>query len=351
MELPFDLKRTGFREKSLFITKIAIAVFFLAFALIQLSDLMLLLFAAVMVGVFFRGIADFIARHTPLSAKWSLLIVILLISTGSYFSFKLMAPAVAEQLDQLSGAIPKATQDMKSWLLQYQWGRQILEDGSINGFSQERAMGIFTRATGALSTLAHIIGMSFVVLFIGIYLAWSPETYRSGFLHLIPIHRRKRLSEVMGRIGFTLRWWLIGRFIDMAFVGLLVWVGLYFLDVPLALILALIAAVLNFIPNIGPFLGAIPAILVGLGQGPDTAMYIAVLFFIIQSLESGLVTPMVQQKVIHMPPALTLSVQIILGAAFGTLGIFLATPIAAALIVATKHLYVRDVLGDKSLDV
>jgi predicted PurR-regulated permease PerM len=350
MELPFDLRNNGFREKSLYVAKVALAMVVIGLIFFQIVELLVLLFIAVMVAIFFRGLATFVADHTPLKPKWAQLLVMLLLAGGSYLSIRLMAPSVAQQFDQLTETVPQALERGRAWLVQYQWGRQLLQQGGMDAINQERAVGLFNQATGALGGMVYALGLGFVVLFIGLYLAWSPETYRNGFLHLVPIHRRKRMAQVMDEVGFTLKWWLIGRFIDMAFVGILVWVGLYLLDVPLALILALIAAFLNFIPNIGPFLGAIPALLVGLGNDPETALYIAILFIAVQTLETALVTPLVQQRVIHMPPALTLSVQIILGATMGALGVFMATPIAAGAIVVVKQLYVKDVLGDKSVD-
>jgi predicted PurR-regulated permease PerM len=349
MALPFESPNQTFKEKILFVTKLSLTVVVVGLIFFFVIDMLLYLFVAVMVAIFFHTLSKFVADHTPIKRKYALGLWLLLFATVGYFSFKLMAPSVAEQFDQLTSAIPKITQDAKEWLVKYEWGRELLEGNNMQGMDNEKAMGFFNQATGALGGLVHAISMGFVMLFIGLYLAWAPETYRNGFLHLIPLDRRKRIEEVMDLVGYTLKWWLIGRFIDMAFIGILVWLGLTFLGVPLSLILALIAAILNFIPNIGPFLGAIPAIIVAFGAGTETAFYTAILFFIVQSLESAFITPMVQQKVISMPPALTLSAQVLMGATFGTIGLFLATPIAAGLIVAIKQLYVKDVLSDQTV--
>ena len=125
-------------------------------------------------------------------------------------------------------------------------------------------------------------------------------------------------------------------------------IGLWLLDVPLALVLGLIAALFTFIPNIGPILSAIPAVLFGLTVSPQQALYVGLLYGGIQVVESYLLTPLVQRKTIELPPALTLAAQVLLGVTFGGLGVALAAPLTAVTVVGTRMLYVEDALGKQS---
>jgi predicted PurR-regulated permease PerM len=184
------------------------------------------------------------------------------------------------------------------------------------------------------------------MLFLGIYGAAEPQVYKRGFLHLIPLSSRDRVNSVLAEVGETLRWWLIGKFISMMVIGVLTMVGLWLMDVPLALILAIIAALLTFIPNVGPILSAIPAVLLGLMDGIGQAASIALLYVGIQTVESYVITPLIQRKTVLLPPALTLSSQVLMGVLFGGIGLALASPITAATVVAAKRLYVEDALGD-----
>jgi predicted PurR-regulated permease PerM len=116
--------------------------------------------------------------------------------------------------------------------------------------------------------------------------------------------------------------------------------------VPLALILAVVAFLLTFIPFIGPLLSAIPVVLVAFSAGPATALDALLLYSAIQMLEGYVLTPNVQRRSVSLPPALTIAAQVLLGVLVGALGVILATPLAATGLVVVKELYVREVLGD-----
>lgn len=340
-----ELERDNYREKVLFTTKIALAAIILSFIIYHSFTWLLFIFAGVLVAIFFRGLSNFLASRTPLSSNWSLTIVIFSLTTSSILAWYFMAPAVIQQMNQLKETFPFALDKLNEWSSSYPWMREYLEEINFDKVIRNGAGGALLKATNFATTFLNGLVQIFLILFIGLYFAVSPHTYINGFLALIPNKRRGRVKEVLEKISRVLTWWLIGRFIDMAFIGSLIWLGLWLLDVPLALILAIIAGVLNFIPNIGPFLGAIPAILIGFTQGPDTVLWIVILFTVIQTLESVFTTPMVQQRAINLPPGLTITSQIILGAAFGTIGLAVATPLMGAIIVAIKEFYVKDSLG------
>lgn len=341
-----ELERESYKEKVLFTVKVALTTTLLTFAIYHTFTWLLFIFAGVLVAIFFRGLSHFLASKTPLSSNWSLTIVILFITTSSILTWYFMAPAVVNQIDQLKETFPHALKNLNQWSSNYPWLRDYMAEINFDSVVKSGAGGALLKATNLATTLLYGIVQIFLIIFIGLYFAISPHTYINGFLALIPKKRKRRVEEVLEKISKVLRWWLIGRFIDMAFIGSLIWLGLWLLDVPLALILAIIAGVLNFIPNIGPFLGAVPAILIGFTQSPQTVLWIIILFTVIQTLESVFTTPMVQQKAIHLPPGLTITSQIILGAAFGTIGLAVATPLAGAAIMAIKEFYVKDSLGD-----
>ena len=197
------------------------------------------------------------------------------------------------------------------------------------------------------SSTINLIASFFIVLFIAIYLSFEPEIYLNGFVKLFPIDRRKRICEVLLEVGQALKWWLLGRIASMAIVGVLTVIGLLILSVPMAFSLGFIAGLLTFIPNIGPILAAVPAVLIGFTISPQTAFYVILLYVIVQAIENYLITPFIQQKTVHLPPALALAIQVIAGVLFGFLGLTLSAPLAAGAMVALNRLYIQDVLGDK----
>jgi predicted PurR-regulated permease PerM len=186
-----------------------------------------------------------------------------------------------------------------------------------------------------------------VVLFTGLFLAFDPAMYVRGAIRLCPPAYRIRFGEVLGGIGYTLKWWLIGQGITMLCIAVATWIGLALLGVPLALVLGVIAGLFNFIPNFGPLFSAVPATLLALTVGPDRAIGVIVMFIVLQNLEGNLLTPLIQRKAVDLPPAIGIIAQILLGILVGALGLILAWPIAAAVVVAVKMMYVEDVLGDE----
>jgi predicted PurR-regulated permease PerM len=139
--------------------------------------------------------------------------------------------------------------------------------------------------------------------------------------------------------------WMFGKVLSMIAVGALTWLGLGLLGIPLALSLAVLAAALTFIPNFGPVLSAVPAVLLGLMNSPARAAYVALLYVGIQTAESYVLTPIFQKKAGALPPALLIVAQVAMGSLSGGIGLAVATPLTAALLVLVRHLYVEDVLS------
>ncbi len=133
----------------------------------------------------------------------------------------------------------------------------------------------------------------------------------------------------------------------MGVIGMFIGLGLGLLKVPLALALAILAGLLTFIPYLGPILSAVPAVLFALTKSSALALYVVLLYVGVQAIESYLLEPIVQRKTVHLPPALTIFSQVVLGVLVGGLGVALASPLMAAALVAVNMLYIQDVQGDK----
>jgi predicted PurR-regulated permease PerM len=198
-----------------------------------------------------------------------------------------------------------------------------------------------------LSSTASALAGLFIVTFIAIYIAIDPVTYREGTLHLVPRNRRKRVREVMQATARVLQHWFTAQMFAMAVVGVITTIGLLLLGIEGAFALGLIAAILEFVPFLGPFLAAVPAIAIALVDSPEKALAVAALYLVIQQLESTLVTPLAMKNGLELPPILTILAQGIMGMVFGLLGVLVAVPLLAAIIVPIKMLYVQDVVGDE----
>ena len=186
----------------------------------------------------------------------------------------------------------------------------------------------------------------YVILFLGFLILASPQVYVEGILHLIPKDRRKRGREVLNTLGQTLRSWLSGKLLSMLIVAVLTWIGLLIIGVPLALILAISAGLLAFVPNFGPLAALVLGVLMAATQGPQQMLWTALVYIAVQVIESNLLTPVIQRQKVSLPIAMILFAQLVLGVYTGALGLILATPIFAIVMVLVKMLYVEDVLDD-----
>lgn len=309
-------------------------------------DVLLLGFAGVLVAIFLRGVSDWVSGRTHLSGGWSLALVTLSLLSILGIGIWLLAPDVAGQIDELQKSLPQSVRHLSERVEQYEWGRQVLAQlPSASELLPGRA-NVLARATGIFSTTLGIIANLVIIISLGLYLAVEPRLYTRGVIRLVPASRRERARAVLDEVGNTLRWWLIGKAASMVVIGALTAFGLWMLNVPLALTLGLLAAALTFIPNIGPILSVVPAALLALLQSPTRALYVILLYLLIQTIESYLLTPIVQRRTVSLPPALTIFSQVLLGVLLGGLGLALATPITAAALVLVRMIYVEDTLND-----
>lgn len=339
--------RPAFLRRVLVVGGVALALLTLFLLARAAIDVLLLAFAGVLIAVVLRSLAELVAGRTPLGPRAALAAVVLALLAAVGLGGWALAGQVAEQTDQLVATVPDTVRQGADWLRQYSWGQWLL--GQAEDPQQlPQPADLIGNVRSIFSTTAGAVAGLVIVLFLGLYLAIEPGLYIGGLLSLLPPARRDRGREVLGALGHTLQWWLLSKLLAMAVIGVLTTVGLWLLGVPLALALGLIAALLSFIPNLGPTLATVPAVLLALQEGPVRAAQVLALYLAIQAVESYVLTPYIERKTVSLPPALTLIVQVALGVLVGSLGLILAAPLVAAGMVLVRMLYVEDVLGDRS---
>jgi predicted PurR-regulated permease PerM len=321
--------------------------FFTALILLALRialDVFLLVFAGVLMAVFLVGASEWIAQRLSLRYGFSLAAVMAALVATLIGAAWLAAPSLGEQAGRIAQELPKALQDLKVSIESSPWGGAIFD--RVAQQTEQQADRVIGGATAAASTLLSGVGSIFITLFVGIFLAAAPGPYRRGAIRLFPVGIRPRASRILSEVEQTLRRWLWGRFLSMLVVGALTWLGLTLLGVPLAFFFGVLAALLDFIPNIGPVIAAVPAVLLAVASDPYLAISVALLYVAIQLLEGYVVTPFIEGRAVELPPVITIATQVFMGVTAGPLGLALATPLAAAAMVVIERAYVEDVLGD-----
>lgn len=305
-------------------------------------EILLVVFGGILLATFLLALRDFLTQYTAIPEGWALTLVVLLLTALIGVGGWLLAPQVLEQADELGEAIPQAVQEVEEYLGQYEWGRQLL-DAVQGGTDSERVMEV-TQLT--LASASEVFGYLLTFIFVGLFVAANPTVYRNGIVRLVPQPKRDRAREVLDELGNTLRWWLIGQAMAMILIGVSTGIVLALFGIPLAIVLGILVGVLGFIPYLGPILGAIPVAMIAAMQGPTTLLYVMLAYTGVQVIEGYVVTPLIQHRMVYLPPALTITAQVLLGTLLGLIGFVLATPLAAVLMVFIQMTYVEGMLGD-----
>ncbi len=349
--VPTNMERE-YRGFSLFTYHVLVAVVVVGLALLlwRIAGALLLAFIGVLFAAALRGAAVLLGRYLRIPTEWALLpVATVLIAAVSLFVW-FAGPPINAQLAQLIKTLPGSIQQIEEQLKQYPWGQYILSHLAGPEGAAGQGFHLVTRVTGIASAAFTVVADLIIVIFTAIYFAINPDTYRRGIVSLVPKSKSQRITEVLDATALTLQHWLLGQGVSMLTVGILVALGLWIAGVPMVLLLGVIAGVLEFIPFVGPILGAIPGILIALTQDWRTALYAVIVYTIVQQVENHVLIPLIQKKAVEVPPALVILAVAALGLLFGVLGALVATPLMAVIMVWVKMLYVQDVLG-KSIDV
>lgn len=310
--------------------------------------LILLVFAGVLFAVLLRAATDALTKYVYLhdAVALALTIVVLLGACTALVLF--VAPNVEAQGKAVWQQLPATLQQARSQVQQYEWGRRLLSQLPTSSNLLSHGAQFVENSAETISGVLGFIGDIVVIAFVGLYLAINPARYRRGAISLFPPVWRPVIGECLDDAATSLRRWLLGKFALMGFVGASTSIGLYLLHIPLVAPLALLAALLDFIPNIGPVLSALPAVLLALTVGPYHAAWVVALYLIVQVVESYILQPIVQGKAVSLPPAVLISAQVLFGLLLGLPGVILATPLTVVLLVFTKKIYVGSVLEPNS---
>jgi predicted PurR-regulated permease PerM len=316
---------------------VAVTVFLIVFW--QALYVLLLMFAGVLLAIVLRTFTNGFSSLTRLPDGWSLACVLILLTVFFGGVGMLVVPSLVQQVHEFQTNQAEAIDQFRAWVARMFGAGSDQEATGWAGAILERVGGIFSSTLGLISGLLLII-------FVGIFLAAQPEMYVRGLLRLLPVEKRGRAAEVLDELGYSLRWWLVGQLVSMVVLSTQLTLGLWLLGVPLAFTLGFLAALLTFVPYVGAVISTIPAVLIAWTESGSMALAVLALYIVVQNLEGYAITPIIHQKVVHIPPAVTLFSQMLMGIMWGALGVVLATPLAAVALVLVRKIYVEDVLGD-----
>ncbi|WP_077510799.1 AI-2E family transporter [Sphingomonas sp. LM7] len=293
---------------------------------------LLIIFGALVFASMLDGGVRLLGRVLPIPRGFRLLIVVVAVIGFIGSVFYLTGVQIALQAEQLRATLEVQGNRVVEWIssLGLMPGR-----ADLTGMAQQ-ALGSIGRLTSAVGTVLGAGASLLMVMSIGLFVAIEPRIYERGLQWMVPVEARDDFAVTIARMARMLRVLLAGRLLGMLFEGVLTWILLSIAGVPMALLLGIITGILAFIPNIGAFISGVLMISVGFSAGVDQGLWAIAIYFGVQTFDGYVLIPIVAKRTVDLPPALTLSAQILASTLFGIMGLALADPIVAMIKVALE---------------
>ena len=304
---------------------------------------LLIIFGGLVFSAMLDGGVRLLGRVLPIPRGWRLMIVMLCAVAFVLGVFYLTGVQVAAQAEQLRVTLQAQATRVIAWAssIGLMPGRADVNE------LMKQAMGSFGKLTLFLGSAVGAVSSLLMVVIIGLFVAMEPRLYERGLQWMIPSDSRTEFAITIERMASTLRRLLAGRLVGMLVEGVLIWVVLTIGGVPMALLLGIIAGLLAFIPNVGAIITGILMTAVGFSAGMHTGWWAIGTYFLVQNFDGYVVIPMVARRTVDMPPALTMSSQILASTLFGVIGLALADPMVAMIKVALERNSERAVREDE----
>ena len=315
----------------------------LALAAWQLQQLVLILFAAALIGLMLNDFTVLLQRWLRLPFAVALAAAILIPLIVLLVVFGLFGSLMVEQFIILAERFPLALRNVQDWARATPIGREVL--AQIGGLTPSMAQ-VAGIVQSALANVGSAITGLAVVLVAGLYLAAQPRLYVDGLIALLPPAAQQPANEILGVVRDAISAWLKGQAIGMAFVAVGTSLGLWLVGLPSPLAIGLVAGLCEFVPYLGVVLVSVPAVILGFGQGVETGIFTVVALVVVQQLQGNVVMPIAQSTFGDLPPVLTIFSLIAAGTLLGPLGVVLAVPFTVVGMALLRHRLTQ--LGRKS---
>ncbi|MBD1914683.1 MULTISPECIES: AI-2E family transporter [Cyanophyceae] len=315
----------------------------------EIRQVLLLLFAAVVIATVLNRVVR-VLRRLRIKRGLAIAITIALLLLIVFGLFAIILPRFLDQLQNLSGLLPAALERLSTI---YDWfqgripGIVLGENQGINRLLNETQAlvystfgNFFTILNSSLNAVVNLL----LVVAATVMLLVNPGSYRRTVISAFPAFYRDRVNEILNKCEHSLVGWFQGTLVGMVTIGTLSYIGLLILGVPLPLVNAILAGLLEIIPNVGPVISAVPAILLALLDAPWKGLAVLILYFFIQQFESLALMPILMKRTVALMPLFTLLSVVIFAALFGLLGLFLAVPLLIVVQTWLQEVLVKDVM-------
>lgn len=315
---------------------LALTITLLAVFKVALGSLMLVL-TGILLAVYLLGCASLLEK-LRIPYKLSVVLSVLLNVALLVGFFWFVGARIQSQVAELSQKIPQSIAQIKEAIQQSPLGQKALDLLSFSG-GKTKTLSLLKQF---FSSTFGILSDVYIILLFAIFFTASPGTYKKGLIKLIPPSGQDKTNKILATIHKKFKSWILGRIIGFFIISIFTGVSLWILGMPLVLTLALIAGILNFIPNFGPIIALIPAVLLALLQGFTMVPWVIALYTVVQIIQSAVTLPLITKKMVNVPPILVLFAQVVLGIIIGFWGLLMAIPVIIIIMTIVKKVYLKE---------
>jgi predicted PurR-regulated permease PerM len=264
----------------------------------------------------------------------SIILIYCVLAASAVVFFIIIWPILQTQIENFIKSAPELIKGFEVQVTKMQENRLVsMVIGNNTDISTKLSEYLNQAITAASNYVSNVFSIltSFVIVIatapiILYYMLKESEHIPTSILHIIPKRYRRDGKEVIGEIDAALSGFIVGRVIITCLLGVLLYIGFLLIGLPYSLLLAVIATVLNIIPYIGQFLGAIPCLIVAFIDAPSMIIWVIVVTLIAQQIESSFLSPHIYGKRLDVHPLTTIILLLVAGDIVGILGVILAIP-------------------------
>jgi predicted PurR-regulated permease PerM len=312
----------------------------------KVSHVLLLLFLGIMISQYLGALAGVLHRRLRIPEGWSLAAAVAISLVGLALLLWALVPPVIAQTQELVRVLPTYIVGWESAIDRL--AARIPALSSVYTPGQHKLiLAVYQQVTGQFgSVVPKVIGMVelaislFSVFVMGLYLALHPALYREWLIALFPPIHRDLVRDILTECGQSLRAYIVGLLLTMTFLGSLTAIGLSVLHVPYALTFGVFTGIATIIPFFGTLVAtALPALFVITApDGGTRALWVVVVGIAVHLIEGNIVSPHIISKQVDLPPVLTIVWVLIVGTLLGGLGLLVAVPALAVIMVVVRRI-------------
>ena len=325
----------------------------------RVSEVVVLLFIAALLAVYLSAVTDILVRRFGLIRPLALALAIILTLAAVTGIGALILPPLVSQVQELIGALPRYAQELEGIMASWAERYPVLEGTVLGAEGGGAVQTLIDDATAFVrgSVLPYItaggkVAIELVsVVAMAIYLARNPGSYREGMIQLAPPAQRQIARATLTDLGETMRTWIWAQLFAMLVLGVLTAIGLWLLRVPYALAFGVFTGAVAIVPFFGTLVSTIlPALLVLTIGGWAHAVAVVGLGVAVHIIEANVVAPLIFEERVSLPPVLTIMSVLIMATVLGVLGLIVAVPTLAAVLVIIRHVLFGQVYGEHGAD-